>query len=194
LTSDSKSLALQALKDFCEPGSFGDFASEKEISKNHIEVQFHSALPAYNNWLWTVVLTRVDKKSPFTISEIVLVAGEDALLAPPWTPWAERLAEFRKQLREEGRAATDAEADAIIQGLTGGEPSEPKAPPKVRVRQRRIRVVEEGSVPANDEQSDKAQGDSDTASAEPKTKVRTRKPRVEKKKEKSGKPKADSDK
>jgi hypothetical protein len=194
LTSDNKALALRALEEFCEPGSFGDFFAEQEISKDHVEVQFHCSLPAYKNWLWTVVLTRVDKKSPFTISEIVLVAGEGALLAPPWTPWAERLAEFRKQLREEGRAASDAEADAIIQGLTGAEPAEPKAPPKVRVRQRRIRVVGEDSTATNDEQPQEPQEDSSDAGAEPKTKVRTRKPRVEKKKEKSGKPDSDSDK
>lgn len=194
MTSNNKALALKALDEFCEPGSFGEFLSEKEISKDHVEVQFDCALVAYKNWIWTVVLTRVDKKSPFTISEIVLVAGEGALLAPPWTPWAERLAEFRKQLREEGRASSDAEADAIIQGLTVGEPAEPKAPPKVRVRQRRIRVVEEDSAATNDEQPQESQEDSGDASAEPKTKVRTRKPRVEKKKEKSSKPKSDSDK
>lgn len=194
MTSNNKALAQKALDEFCEPGSFGEFFAEKEISKDHVELQFHSSLPAYKNWFWTVVLNRVDKKSAFTISEIVLVAGPDAMLAPPWTPWAERLAEFRKQLREEGRASSDAEADAIIQGLTGGEPAEPKAPPKVRVRQRRIRVVEEESVATNDVKPEETQEDSSDASAEPKSKVRTRKPRVEKKKEKSKKPKADSDK
>lgn len=194
MTSDNKALALKALEEFCEPGSFGEFFAEHTISKDHVELQFQCALPAYKNWLWTVVLTRVDKKSPYTISEIVLVAGEGALLAPPWTPWAERLAEFRKQLREEGRASSDAEADAIIQGLTGAEPAEPKAPPKVRVRQRRIRVVGEESTATNDEQPEETQEDSNDAGAEPKTKVRTRKPRVEKKKAKSSKPKSDSDK
>lgn len=184
--STEQELALAALIEVCEPGSVGDFVGEKEISKNDLEISFNCTLPAYKNWNWQVVLSRTDKKSPYTISEIVLLASENALLAPAWVPWAERIAEFRKQLREEGRAATDAEADAIISGLSLDEP-EAKTP-KVRVRQRRIRVVEE-STSLDQEVTQSAKENSDEAGADEEVKVRSRKPRAKKQDQQSERPK-----
>lgn len=184
--STEQELALAALIEVCEPGSVGDFVGEKEISKNDLEISFNCTMPAYKNWNWQVVLSRTDKKSPYTISEIVLLASENALLAPAWVPWAERIAEFRKQLREEGRAATDAEADAIISGLSLDEP-EAKTP-KVRVRQRRIRVVEE-STSLDQEVTQSAKENSDEAGADEEVKVRSRKPRAKKQDQQSERPK-----
>lgn len=180
-------IALGALQEVCEAGSVGKLVAEKELTKTDLEISFECLTPAYKDWNWTVVLSRPDKKSEYTISEIVLLASEHALLAPAWVPWAERLAEYRKQLREEGRANSDAEADAIIQGLAIAE-VETKTP-KVRVRQRRIRVVDQTDLSSsNQEVSEEPQNDSADTSVEEQTKIRTRKPRAQKKKEQSEKP------
>lgn len=150
-------LALQALRETTELELIGDFVSEAEIEKNVVEVRFACTLKQYQHWHWVVTLTQADKRSPLTVSEINLLASEDAQLAPQWVPWAERLAEFRRQLRAEGKANSDAEADALIEGMHSGftnhEPGEDsqqnsddggvKPPVKTRVRHRRVKRNEE---------------------------------------------------
>ncbi len=150
--------AQAVLAELAEPGSVGEHLGEFEVAKNATELRFDCTLRGYKNWYWSVVFTQVDKRKEATISEVQLLAGEGALLAPAWVPWAERLAEFRKQLRESGRAATDAEADELIRDMTSafgnhGEAQESegnadqgsvKPPLKTRVRQRRIKRAEDG--------------------------------------------------
>ncbi|HEX2073608.1 MAG TPA: DUF3027 domain-containing protein [Geodermatophilus sp.] len=52
---------------------------------------FASRLPGYVGWYWAVTLSRVPGEDRVTVSEVVLLPGEQALLAPAWVPWHERL-------------------------------------------------------------------------------------------------------
>lgn len=52
---------------------------------------FASALPGYVGWRWAVTVTRAPRYKTVTVDEIVLLPGPDALLAPEWVPWSERL-------------------------------------------------------------------------------------------------------
>lgn len=47
--------------------------------------------PAYCGWRWTVSVSRASRAKTVTISECLLLPGPDAVLAPPWVPWRERL-------------------------------------------------------------------------------------------------------
>ena len=154
---DKLAAAEAVLAELAEPNSVGEFLGEFEVEKKALELRFDCTLRGYRNWYWSVVFSQLDKRKESTISEVQLLAGEGALLAPAWVPWAERLAEFRKQLRESGRAATDAEADELIRDMTSafgnhGEANEAegnsdqgsvKPPLKTRVRQRRIKRTED---------------------------------------------------
>jgi len=44
----------------------------------------------YRGWRWSVTLARVGDDPP-TVCEVVLLPGPDALVAPPWLPWHERV-------------------------------------------------------------------------------------------------------
>ena len=52
---------------------------------------FASRLPGYVGWHWAVTLARVPGEQETTVDEVVLLPGDDALLAPAWVPWHERL-------------------------------------------------------------------------------------------------------
>jgi DUF3027 family protein len=52
---------------------------------------FAAALPGYVGWHWAVTLARVPGEDTVTVDEVVLLPGEQALLAPAWVPWHERL-------------------------------------------------------------------------------------------------------
>jgi hypothetical protein len=46
---------------------------------------------AYVGWRWAVTVTRASRAKVVTVSEVVLLPGPDALLAPDWVPWSERV-------------------------------------------------------------------------------------------------------
>jgi hypothetical protein len=52
---------------------------------------FASRLPGYVGWHWAVTLARVPGDDQVTVDEVVLLPGDQALLAPAWVPWHERL-------------------------------------------------------------------------------------------------------
>lgn len=45
----------------------------------------------YRGWYWAVELVRAPRSKHVTVSDVVLLPGEDALLAPEWVPWSSRL-------------------------------------------------------------------------------------------------------
>jgi hypothetical protein len=52
---------------------------------------FACALPAYRGWRWAVTVARASRAKAVTVDETVLLPGKEALLAPEWMPWSERL-------------------------------------------------------------------------------------------------------
>lgn len=47
--------------------------------------------PAYRGWRWAVTVARASRSKSVTVDDVVLLPGDDALLAPEWVPWSERL-------------------------------------------------------------------------------------------------------
>lgn len=47
--------------------------------------------PTYRGWRWVAVLARAPRAKKVTVCETALLPGPDALTAPEWVPWEERL-------------------------------------------------------------------------------------------------------
>ncbi|SMY11656.1 DUF3027 domain-containing protein [Brevibacterium jeotgali] len=47
--------------------------------------------PAYRGWHWVAVLARAPRAKKTTVCETALLPGADALVAPAWMPWDERV-------------------------------------------------------------------------------------------------------
>jgi hypothetical protein len=52
---------------------------------------FAATQGGYRGWRWSVTLATGGDDSPVTVSEVVLLPGPDALVAPTWVPWHERI-------------------------------------------------------------------------------------------------------
>lgn len=52
---------------------------------------FASTERGYVGWRWAVTVARAPRAKNVTVSEISLLPGGDALVAPEWLPWSERL-------------------------------------------------------------------------------------------------------
>ena len=72
-----------------QPGAHRRSVAEGEWAAAHY---FDAELAGYRGWQWCVVLAGAPGTDEITLSEIVLLPGEGALLAPPWVPWADRVA------------------------------------------------------------------------------------------------------
>ena len=52
---------------------------------------FDSELPGYRGWRWAVTVADAGAETEVTVSEVVLLPGPDALVAPAWVPWQQRV-------------------------------------------------------------------------------------------------------
>ena len=77
------------IADGQSPGAHLESTREGEWAATHY---FEADLPGYRGWQWCVVLAGSPGTDHLTVSEIVLLPGDDALLSPSWIPWAERVA------------------------------------------------------------------------------------------------------
>jgi hypothetical protein len=63
-----------------------------QAAADRVVVQLFECLdPAYDGWRWAVTLARAPRSKIVTVDESVLLPGPDALLAPAWVPWQDRL-------------------------------------------------------------------------------------------------------
>ena len=62
-----------------------------EVAGDVVTHSFASRQPGYVGWHWAVTLARVPGDDEVTVDEVVLLPGDQALLAPAWVPWQERL-------------------------------------------------------------------------------------------------------
>lgn len=69
----------------------GDYLGATLEDSNAATHRFLANLPGYQGWQWAVVVAAHPGADHATISEVVLVPGPTALLAPKWVPWQERL-------------------------------------------------------------------------------------------------------
>ncbi|MEY3855769.1 MAG: hypothetical protein RJA45_239 [Actinomycetota bacterium] len=76
---------------------------------------FESTLRGYVGWFWSVTIYQPEGQEP-TISEVVMMPGDGALIAPKWVPWSERLADY-KALQAELEAQAAAEAAEAAEAL-----------------------------------------------------------------------------
>ena len=87
---------------------------------------FESTLRGYVGWFWSVTIYQPEGQEP-TISEVVMMPGDGALIAPKWVPWSERLADYKAlQAELEAQAAAEAAeaAEALEEETSEGEDEE----------------------------------------------------------------------
>lgn len=84
-------LAREAALEIAEPGTVGEHLGVTVEGERLVSHSFACTAKGYRGWRWVVVLSRIPRARVATVCEAALVAGEDAVLAPEWLPWADRL-------------------------------------------------------------------------------------------------------
>ena len=128
---------------------------------------FRCLNPAYVGWQWAVTLARAPRARVATVCEVVLLPGEDALVAPEWLPWSERVQPG--DLGPGDVLPTPADDPRLVAGLTGEDELEgvasaaPMQPGQWELGLGRVRVL---SPTGRDQAADRwEEGDFGPASA-----------------------------
>ncbi|MFC3454688.1 DUF3027 domain-containing protein [Amycolatopsis speibonae] len=61
---------------------------EDAVSASHL---FEATVTGYRGWRWSVTVALAGDDEPITVSEVVLIPGPDARVAPAWVPWDRRV-------------------------------------------------------------------------------------------------------
>lgn len=85
-------LAKQAAVDAAgDAAAVGGHISATETEERLVTHLFGCEFPGYRGWVWEVVVSRAPRGKDAAVCEAHLVPADDALLAPAWVPWAERV-------------------------------------------------------------------------------------------------------
>lgn len=83
-------VARDALTEVTDAAHVGKHILTQPTSERTAIVTFEAKMPGYQNWNWLVMLSWLDA-SHLTIDEVAMVPTDDALIAPAWVPWSDRL-------------------------------------------------------------------------------------------------------
>ncbi|WP_314706395.1 DUF3027 domain-containing protein [Rothia mucilaginosa] len=120
----AKDVALQGVREIAPAHAIGlvhHVRAEEERLSTHL---FECTLPGYRGWFWFATLSRVPRSRVATICEVGLLPGDDALIAPDWVPWADRV---RPEDLQENAEQENAESAETAEAEESAEPAENKA-------------------------------------------------------------------
>jgi Protein of unknown function (DUF3027) len=87
----AEDVALQALKAEVDAADIGDHLAADPEGDRVVTHQFDCLRAGYAGWRWSVTVTRASRQKAVTVDEIVLVPGAQAIVAPTWVPYRERI-------------------------------------------------------------------------------------------------------
>ena len=85
-------LARQAAEDVAEPGTVGEHLGVTLDDGGLTMHSFRCTARGYRGWRWAVTLAHLPGSDRVTVCDTVLLPGADAVRAPEWVPWSDRLA------------------------------------------------------------------------------------------------------
>lgn len=91
LCAEAVDLARSAVEAQALPGTVGAHLEVVADGDRVVTHLFECLEPAYRGWRWAATVARASRAKAVTLDETVLLPGPDAILAPAWLPWHERL-------------------------------------------------------------------------------------------------------
>jgi len=117
--ADAAREALLALVDAADVGEHLGVAAEEERVVTHY---FACLRTGYRGWRWAVTVARAPRLKSVTVDEVVLLPGDDAITAPAWVPYRERLQ--AGDLSPGDILPTEEDDPRLVPGYLAGDPAD----------------------------------------------------------------------
>jgi hypothetical protein len=89
--ADAVAAAHAALLEQVDPAQVGDHLGTQAEATKVVTHFFACTQPGYRGWRWSVTVARAPRQKDVTVDEVVLLPGDEAILAPEWVPYKERI-------------------------------------------------------------------------------------------------------
>ncbi|AIL30074.1 DUF3027 domain-containing protein [Mycolicibacterium neoaurum] len=133
--------AREAIEEVSGPDSIGEYLGAVFDDQSAATHRFLAVQPGYQGWQWAVVVAAYPGADHVTISEVVLVPGPTALLAPQWVPWDERVQPG--DLSPGDLLATPPDDPRLVPGyLSSGDPELDELAGEIGLGRRRVLSLE----------------------------------------------------
>ncbi|MGY0024813.1 DUF3027 domain-containing protein [Streptomyces sp. YJ-C3] len=126
LCAEAVDLARTAAEEAAAPGVVGEHVETVVEGDRVVTHLFECKEFGYRGWRWAVTVARASRAKYVTLDETVLLPGPDALLAPEWVPWSERLRPG--DLGPGDLLPTEADDLRLEPGYSGEDAPPPNAP------------------------------------------------------------------
>ncbi|GEP36513.1 hypothetical protein NPS01_01760 [Nocardioides psychrotolerans] len=83
--------ARSALLLDVDPVDVGEHLGSQTEGERVVTHLFACERKGYVGWRWSVTVARASRQKQVTVDEVVLIPGDEAIIAPEWVPYRERL-------------------------------------------------------------------------------------------------------
>lgn len=111
--------AREALLDLVSAEDVGEHLGHEAEAPKVVTHLFACTRKGYRGWRWSVTVARAPRQKTVTVDEVVLLPGDDAILAPEWVPWKERIRPG--DLSPGDLLPTEDDDPRLVPSLTGAE-------------------------------------------------------------------------
>ncbi|KQX71802.1 MULTISPECIES: DUF3027 domain-containing protein [Aeromicrobium] len=84
-------VARAALGESADASAVGDHAGVEADAELLVSHRFTCLKPGYRGWYWSVSVSRAPDSDHVTVNDVVLLPGDEAITAPAWTPYRDRI-------------------------------------------------------------------------------------------------------
>ena len=116
---DAAREALLELVDSADVGETLGYVAEGERVTTHL---FACTRPGYRGWRWAVTVARAPRMKVVTVDEVVLLPGDDAITAPAWLPYRDRIQPG--DLSPGDLLPTEEDDTRLVPGYLSGDPGD----------------------------------------------------------------------
>ncbi len=111
--------ARAALVGLVDPAQVGEHLGTQAEATKVVTHFFACTRTGYRGWRWSVTVARAPRQKEVTVDEVVLLPGDEAILAPEWVPYKERIQPG--DLSPGDLLPTEDDDPRVVPALTGAE-------------------------------------------------------------------------
>lgn len=135
-TTDAQATALAALTEQVGAGVVGGFVRAEDEGDGLVTHYFSCTQAGYVGWEWAVIVSLVPGQDEVTVDDVVLLPGQDAIIAPAWLPWRERIQPG--DLSPGDVLPTDEDDPRLVPAYLSGDPGDDDVDAVERQQQRLV--------------------------------------------------------